>query len=322
MGRGSKLVHSINDFKMADWIAVIDKDYECLNGILSRVEGIGPDDDDKLQAFETVPVHGRRQGREGADLLRGRDHHRIPVPGTEPRRREIPEISKLTGSNRHEAESIIKRFAPTWNLSSNESRPGPEIRVLLATDIVSEGQNLQDCARVLNYDLHWNPVRLIQRFGRVDRIGTEHEIIHLHNMWPDTAVDAGLSLTDRLNRRIQTFHDLIGLDSRLLSDAERLNANAMYRIYEGKELPELDDGLDDLAANQRAIALLQRIQEDDPDLWRTITSLPDGIRSALGSQVRSCRIRQQQLRPERSFHGGRATAAHLAGCSGCRSLAF
>ena len=67
----------------------------------------------------------------------------------------------------------------------------------------------------------------------------------------------------------------------MLSDVERLNANAMYRIYEGKELPELDDGLDEVAANQQAIALLQRIQEDDPELWRTITSLPDGIRSAL-----------------------------------------
>ena len=194
---------------------------------------------------------------------------------------ENPQIARLTGSNRHEAENIIKRFSPTWNLSSHESLPGPEIRVLLATDIVSEGQNLQDCARVVNYDLHWNPVRLIQRFGRVDRIGTEHEIIHLHNTWPDTDVDADLSLPDRLTRRIQTFHDLIGLDSRLLSDSERLNANAMYRIYEGKELPELDDALDEVAANQRAIALLQRIQEDDPDLWRTITALPDGIRSTL-----------------------------------------
>ena len=161
---------------------------------------------------------------------------------------------------------------------------------MLATDIVSEGQNLQDCARVLNYDLHWNPVRLIQRFGRVDRIGTEHEVIRLQNMWPDTAVDAGLSLTETLGRRIQTFHDLIGLDSRLLSEAERLNANAMYRIYEGKELPDLNDGLDDVAANQRAIALLQRIQQDDPELWRTITTLPDGIRSAPGGAGRSNRI--------------------------------
>ena len=144
--------------------------------------------------------------------------------------------------------------------------------MLLATDVVSEGQNLQDCACVLNYDLHWNPVRLIQRFGRVDRIGTEHEVISLHNMWPDIAVDAELSLTDRLHRRIQSFHDLIGLDSKLLSDSERLNTGAMYRIYQEKALPEMEDGLDEVAANQRAITLLQRIQEEDPVLWQTITT--------------------------------------------------
>ena len=179
----------------------------------------------------------------------------------------------------------MKRFSPTWNVGVREALPGPEIRVLLATDIVSEGQNLQDCACVLNYDLHWNPVRLIQRFGRVDRIGTEHEVINLHNMWPDMAVDEELSLTERLHRRIQSFHDLIGLDSKLLSDAERLNVSAMYRIYEGKTLPEMDDGLDEVAANQRAITLLQRIQGEDPELWRTITGLPDGTRSALQART-------------------------------------
>ena len=168
----------------------------------------------------------------------------------------------------------------------------------------------------------WNPVRLIQRFGRVDRIGTEHDVIHLHNMWPDTAVDADLSLTERLNRRIQTFHDLIGLDSRLLSDAERLNANAMYRIYEGKELPEIDDGLDDVAANQRAIALLQRIQEDDPDLWRTVTSLPDGIRSALAVRDGQAEADNSSYAQKRTCDRGSAGTAHLTRNSGCLSLAL
>ena len=158
---------------------------------------------------------------------------------------------------------------------------GKPIRVLLASDIVSEGQNLQDCARVLNYDLHWNPVRLIQRFGRVDRIGTQHDRIYLHNMWPDLDVDKELELTDRLNNRIQAFHDVIGLDNKLLSESEQLNQNAMYRIYSDMELPEMDDGFDELAVNQRAISLLQRIQEEDEDLWQTIELLPDGIRSAL-----------------------------------------
>lgn len=100
-------------------------------------------------------------------------------------------------------------------------------------------------------------------------------------MWPDLAIDRGLSLTQRLLKRIQTFHDFIGLDSRLLSESERLNERAMYRIYQDKTLPELDDGLDDIAAHQRGVALLQRNQEQGPELWEIITQLPDGIRSAV-----------------------------------------
>ena len=89
-----------------------------------------------------------------------------------------------------------------------------------------------------------------------------------------------------MGNRIQPFHDLIGLDSKLLSEAERLNANAMYRIYVDKQMSEEDDGLDEVAANQRAVALLQQIQRDKPELWQKITELPDGIRSAFKSRRR------------------------------------
>ena len=284
-GRRDKLVHDFGDFEPDRWTQDLDADFDLLKDILSRVEDIGPEDDDKLQALRRFL--GRPEVRAGKVLIFSEAETTVEYLYRElnPDGQD-PEIARLTGSTSHEAERTVKRFSPTWNLGQREPLPGPEIRVLMATDIVSEGQNLQDCARVLNYDLHWNPVRLIQRFGRVDRIGTEHEVIDLHNMWPDVEVDAELSLTDRLHKRIQSFHDLIGLDSKLLSDAERLNANAMYRIYEGKKLPEIDDGLDEVAANQRAITLLQRIQDDDPDLWETITNLPDGIRSALQSGSR------------------------------------
>ena len=282
--RRDRLVHAAGDFETDRWIADLDADFDLLTDILGRVADIAPEDDDKLRALRQFLA--RPDVRAGKMLIFSEAettieylYHELNPDGRD------PAIARLTGSTRHDAERIVKRFSPTWNLAPRESLPGPEIEVLLATDIVSEGQNLQDCARVLNYDLHWNPVRLIQRFGRVDRIGTEHATIHLHNMWPDVAVDAQLSLTDRLHRRIQAFHDLIGLDSKLLSDAERLNANAMYRIYAGKQLPEIDDSLDEVAANQRAVTLLQRIQDEDPALWRTITTLPDGIRSALQTQT-------------------------------------
>ena len=140
---------------------------------------------------------------------------------------------------------------------------------------------MQDCARVLNYDLHWNRVRLIQRFGRVDRIGSPHDKIHLHNMLPDAELDESLGLTGKLSDRIQQFHDLIGLDNKVLSEEEQLNAQGVGVIYDDRELPELDDALDEVSANQRAIALLHNIRSNAPDLWRKITELPDGIRSAL-----------------------------------------
>ena len=276
----AKLVHNTADFKIDEWLGDLDADFEALSGILARVEGIGPEDDDKLQTLRQFL--SRPEVKVGKLLIFSEAETTVDYlfEQLNPGGRD-PRIARLTGNTRHDAENLVKRFSPTWNSSPNERLPGPEINVLLATDIVSEGQNLQDCARVLNYDLHWNPVRLIQRFGRVDRIGTEHSVINLHNMWPDVEVDEGLSLTERLGNRIQSFHDLIGLDSKLLSESERLNVNAIYSIYDSKRMPEIDDGLDEVSANQRAVALLQRIQEADPELWRTITSLPDGIRSAL-----------------------------------------
>lgn len=281
---GSKLVHSADDFKVDEWLVDLDADHHVLDGIRRRVEGIGPEDDDKLNSLRDFL--SRPDVKNGKVLIFSEAettveylHRELTNDG------DTGDIARLTGSNRNSAENIVKRFSPTWNLGSKERMRGNPVRVLLATDVVSEGQNLQDCARVLNYDLHWNPVRLIQRFGRVDRIGTEHDRIFLHNMWPDTDVDAELALTDRLTNRIQAFHDVIGLDNKLLSESERLNQEAMYRIYREKELPEIDDGFDELAVNQRAISLLQRIQEEDEELWQTIENLPDGIRSALTVEV-------------------------------------
>ncbi len=280
----AKGTHNTDDFRTASWIDDLDADHDMLGEIHGRISEIGPDNDDKLHtlrrfleqpAVSSGKVLVFSESETTIDYLYGE----LNPNG------EDQTIAKLTGSNSDSAVRIIQRFSPRSNFASNGHGSTEEIRVLLATDVVSEGQNLQDCARVLNYDLHWNPVRLIQRFGRVDRIGTEHSEIYLHNMWPDLAVDTGISLTDRLGNRIQMFHDIIGLDSELLSENERLNNTAMFRIYESREMPDEDDMLDEVAASQRAQAVLQRIQSNDPSLWDTIVGLPDGIRSALSVQT-------------------------------------
>ena len=275
-----KLLHAIGDFEVERWLADLDRDAGILQMLSLAVARITPEDDDKLQALKAFLARPEvaagkvlifSEAEATVDYL----HEHLNPGGWD------DSIARLSGSNRNQIQEVVKRFAPRANLKQGERMPGEPVRVLIATDVISEGQNLQDCNRVLNYDLHWNPVRLIQRFGRVDRIGTRHERIYLHNTWPDTEVDAGLTLTDRLVRRIQAFHDMIGLDAQLLSERERLNPAAMYRIYEEQRLPDDDDVLDEVSAHQRGISLLQRLQQDDPELWKIVTSLPDGIRSAL-----------------------------------------
>ena len=282
--RRSALVHSTGDFDAARWLDDLDADYETLAEIRNRIADIGPEDDDKLHSLRRFLNDS--EARNGKVLIFSESettidylHEQLNPDG------QNREIAKLSGSNRDSAVNIVRRFSPNSNFVEDGRSPIDQVRILLATDVVSEGQNLQDCARLLNYDLHWNPVRLIQRFGRIDRIGSEHAEIYLHNMWPDLEVDEDLALTDRLNNRIQMFHDLIGLDNRLLTDAERLNHADMYRIYEGGEMPDMGDGFDEASAAQRAQALLQRIQRESPELWREIIELPDGLRSALKARA-------------------------------------
>ena len=275
-----------DDFDVERWTEDLDNDYSILWDLADRVSDISPADDDKL---ETLKAFLKRPQVAGEKLLIFSEAettvdylHRELNPGGEDRT-----IDHLSGSRRDVAAGIIRRFAPNANPGGSQPTRGPEIRVLIATDVVSEGQNLQDCARVLNYDLHWNPVRLIQRFGRVDRIGSPYDEIHLHNMLPDMELDETLGLTDRLGDRIQAMHDIIGLDNKVLSQSERLNPTGIGKIYDDRTLPELDDEFDELTVNQRAISLLQRIRDTEPDLWKTIIELPDGIRSALTIQGNS-----------------------------------
>ena len=107
-----------------------------------------------------------------------------------------------------------------------------EISTLIATDVLAEGLNMQDCNVIVNYDLHWNPVRLIQRFGRIDRIGSEYEVIYGFNFLPETGIEKNLGLRQKLHNRIQEIHNTIGEDTAILDRTEQLNEDAMYAIYE------------------------------------------------------------------------------------------
>lgn len=188
----------------------------------------------------------------------------------------------LTGANRSGKQSFMRtvaRFAPKANPKFVKAGDIP-LRVLIATDVLSEGMNLQDCSIVINYDLTYNPVRLIQRIGRIDRVGSEADFINTYNFLPETTVESVLGIEELLRRRIQEIHDFIGEDNAILTADEQLNEREMYGAYTNAP----DDPSEEESGNAIDYTELEErirfIQQEDPDLFEQIRNLPPGARSS------------------------------------------
>ena len=178
-------------------------------------------------------------------------------------------------SSRKVFEDILVRFSP----KSNSSKFEDEIDLLIATDCISEGQNLQDCDYLINYDIHWNPVRIIQRFGRIDRIGSKNKKIQLVNFWPNIKLESYINLESRVKNRM-TMVDLsaTGEDDLLSNESKDLN-------YRAEQLKQLQDKVVDIEDLQGEISItdlnldefimsLERYIKDHPGLLETF---PTGI---------------------------------------------
>ncbi len=267
-----------DDFRCSDWLHALEEDGKTLRKIFEALEDVGPSDDAKLhemKSFIKLPgVAGEKvliftESKVTANYLH----------------RELQEdnsgvhLDIVMGGDNRTADKITK-FSPKSN--GKQGMPEAEqTRILITTDVLAEGQNLQDCNRVFSYDLHWNPVTLIQRHGRVDRITTEHDEIYLHNMLPDPQVEESIRIRGTVRNRVQDFHNLIGLDNPILETGERVNPDSIYSIYNG-EMPEPDDSItDSLAVAQEANALLNRVRREDPETWQKVVLLPRGLRSAM-----------------------------------------
>lgn len=160
-----------------------------------------------------------------------------------------------------------------------------EIDVLIATDCISEGQNLQDCDYLINYDIHWNPVRIIQRFGRIDRIGSRNEVIQLVNYWPDIELDKYIELKGRVESRMKATVLTSTGDDNLLSVNEK--GDLEYRKNQLKKLQEevvdiedMDTGINimDLGLNEFRLDLLTYIKQH-PD----VEHAPFGMNAVVGT---------------------------------------
>lgn len=292
--------YDIADFAAERLKSHIGHDIRLLESILDLVEPITPDRDAKLQTLSNL--------LEGEILGNGKQLIFTQYADTAQYLFEylnpgglLDDIDVICGGDKNKARTVA-RFAPNANPEYRFGAKVPELTTLIATDVLAEGLNLQDCDKIVNYDLHWNPVRLIQRFGRIDRIGSEHDVIYGFNFLPEAGLEQNLGLHQKLRNRIQEIHDTIGEDTAILDPSEQVNEDAMYAIYENKglDLALLDDPKDEFLNLNEAEELLRQLRKENPSEYWRIAELSDGIRTGKASWTKGLYVfcqagRYQQL---------------------------
>ena len=196
------------------------------------------------------------------------------------------------------------------------------IDILIATDCISEGQNLQDCDYLVNYDIHWNPVRIIQRFGRIDRIGSKNEYIQLVNFWPDMNLDEYINLKSRVETRMKISvmtatgdDDLINAEEK--GDLEYRKAQLKRLQEEVVDIEDMSEGISimDLGLNEFRLDLLEYLKTH-PDMERkprglhavvsAMEELPEGVIFVLRNVNNSVNIdNQNRIHPFYMVYIGR-----------------
>lgn len=263
------------------------QDIRILKKILKLVRDITSDQDAKLQ--QLILYLGKKPLKDGKRLIftQYADTAQYLYVNLNPAdaRNDIDVIY----SSGKDKTRIVGRFAPKANPEYIAREGDTELNTVISTDVLSEGLNLQDCDKIINYDLHWNPVRLIQRFGRIDRIGSEHGKIYGFNFLPETRLDKNLGLRAKLQQRIQEIQETIGEDAQILDPSERLSEEAVFAIYEkqGGQLSLFeDDEQGNLIDLNEAEQFIRRLRQEDPVEFERIANLRDGIRTGRESDFK------------------------------------
>lgn len=191
----------------------------------------------------------------------------------EMRKAGLKQVEVATGAS-VDPYALACRFSPKSNNKSLSK--SDELRVLICTDVLSEGQNLQDCNVVVNFDLPWAIIRLIQRAGRVDRIGQRAEEIRCYSFLPAEGVERLIQLRARIQQRLKENAEVVGADESFFEDEE---ANAIRNLYT-EQSGMLDDGDDEVDLASYAWQIWKQATQDNPELARTVEALPPVVYSA------------------------------------------
>jgi superfamily II DNA or RNA helicase len=225
----------IDDYDIQCIRTDIENDMERLNQINKAVKPIGAEEDDKLKQLIrilTTQLAGKKvllfsyfkyTARYIYKYLRENENVKERIS----RRTRIIDSDVPTKAR----QTLIERFAPQANNRDELIGTDKEINLLVSTDVLSEGQNLQDTDTVINYDLHWNPTRMVQRAGRIDRIGTPFDIVNIFNFFPEDGLEKLLKLVRKLQQKLSRINENIGLDSSVMGEvADPKTFNTLDRI--------------------------------------------------------------------------------------------
>lgn len=295
---GNKVQISLSDMDLPRWEQELRGDLAIIEDLLAEIRKVTPSDDAKLQHLKTTilsklasPINPDNRKvllftafADTADylydhlapfLLEKEDIHTGKVTGSD--------SPKSTLKKNYDFQSLLTLFSPR---SKEKSAILPkelgEIDLLIGTDCISEGQNLQDCDYLINYDIHWNPVRIIQRFGRIDRIGSQNRCIQLVNYWPDITLDEYINLKERVeNRMVIADVTATGDDNPLDSKANDVSyrREQLRRLQE--EVIEMEDlktgiSITDLGLNDFRMDLVNYVKAHGD-----LASLPNGMHAVV-----------------------------------------
>ena len=175
-------------------------------------------------------------------------------------------VVAYTGSSSMILKSLIEdSFNPKFTEKKND-----QFDVLVTTDVLAEGINLHRANALINYDLPWNPTKIMQRVGRINRVGSAYEEIYVFNFFPTSATSKHLPLKDRIIEKLQAFHDTLGEDFKYLSDEEEVSSQKLFQDL-NKDLEEDEEGANPELAY---LAVIRQIRDNDAALFEKIKKLP------------------------------------------------
>nr|WP_289124076.1 helicase-related protein [uncultured Halomonas sp.] len=261
---GKKVQISLADMDLPSWRHDLAADLALIDNLLESMRKVAPADDTKLQHLLTLindkidrPLNpGNRKVlifTAFADTANYLYDNLAPMA----LKRGL-HVGKVTGSDApkstlrkgYDFQSLLTLFSPRSKEKAVvlPDEPG-ELDILIGTDCISEGQNLQDCDYLINYDIHWNPVRIIQRFGRIDRIGSPNQQIQLANYWPDISLDEYINLKERVENR------MVIADVTATGDDNVLTAKSSDIAYRKEQLKRLQNEVIELEDVKAGISI-------------------------------------------------------------------